>query len=29
MTPALEQALRRLLVRAYPQFADLWAGASY
>ena len=29
VTPELEYGLRRLLQRAYPQFADLWAGVSY
>ena len=27
--PELEQQLRRLLQRAYPQFSEFWAGVSY
>ncbi|GGL05335.1 GNAT family N-acetyltransferase [Deinococcus radiotolerans] len=29
LTPRLEAGLRCLLIAAYPQFADFWAGASY
>ena len=29
LTPQLEAGLRSLLIAAYPQFADFWAGTSY